>query len=144
MCNWIRIVKEFRIFITIIFNLNLLLITYLVWKVISDTVTVTDMSLITQLFNLFELRILIKDHYGSTKRYRIEQESNNSSCYTQSHLLRKMLLWILQLEEMIIMLQVGFEICNSTVRIFTTANVRPHYSNSIIIIKFKILNISRF
>ena len=77
MLNWIGIVKELGILIPVVIYGIVSSITNTIWKVICDTITMTNMSLVTKLLYLIELRILVEHHNRRTERYGIEQESDN-------------------------------------------------------------------
>ena len=60
--RWIRIMifEKVFVFITVIFNFILYLVTHIVWEIIRDTIRMAHMSIITQFINLLKLWVIVK------------------------------------------------------------------------------------
>ena len=126
MFKWIWVKEEVGVLVAIVLDRVVSLVANAVWEVVSYAIAVADVSLLTERFDLFELRIFVQDHHRCTQRNGIKQESDYPSSNAKSHLSGQMLLLVSQLEEVIVMLQMCLKAGYSAVRILTAANVSPH------------------
>jgi len=95
MLNWIRVIKELLILVSVVFNLICSRITHTVWEVVGYAIAVAHLALVAEFLNLIKFWRLIENHHGCTEGDWIEQKSDYSTTDAKSHLERKMLLLVL-------------------------------------------------
>ena len=67
MFQRIRIIKEFRILVSVVLNWVIFFITNTVWEIVGYTIAVAHMTLVTKFLNFIELWIFVKDHHRCTE-----------------------------------------------------------------------------
>jgi hypothetical protein len=62
MFKRIRIVEETGVFIAVVLDRIIFLVTHAIWEVVRDTIAMAYVTLVTKAFNFIELWILVNYH----------------------------------------------------------------------------------
>ena len=83
---WIRVDKELRVLVLVVFNINLIVSTVCLREVIRLTVRVANVSVNAVVVNVIKTGSVVHHHDNSQKRHWHEEETHQPFLKSKSHM----------------------------------------------------------